>query len=206
MSSFYERYWSRGEDELSDFNLKWPKLAPLVPREGNITILDFGCGKGHILSEIARLNPTAKLIGLDVSEKALAAAREKVAGVDFKKIEDGVAFPLPDASVDFIFSSEVIEHVYDTENAFRELARVLRPGGTMLMTAPFHGLLKNFAIVLFGFDRHFDPAGPHVRFFTRKSLTGMMEKAGFRVISHGYYGRFYPFPHSIFVLAERVSS
>lgn len=206
MEEYYERYWDREGDTLSDFNLKWPVLAPLIPKKTGVSILDFGCGKGHILSELGKLNPTANLVGLDVSESALKVAHERLPGVQFYYIEDGGTFPLDDTSVDFIFTSEVIEHVYDTENAFRELARVLRPGGTLLLTTPYHGLVKNLAITLFGFDRHFDPSSPHVRFFTNRSLSRMLERNGLTITRRGYYGRFWPVPHSVYVVAEKRRS
>lgn len=201
---FYERYWETDWEELADFNRKWPTLAPLVPRAPGITVLDFGCGNGHVLSEIARLNPHAKLIGLDVAENALVPARAKVPAGDFRKIDDGGPFPVAAASVDFVFTSEVIEHVHDTENAFRELKRIVRPGGSMLVTVPYHGFLKNLALVLFRFESHFNPTGSHIRFYTKRSLTEMLAGNGFTVTRCGYYGRFYPFSHSIFVIAERV--
>jgi SAM-dependent methyltransferase len=199
---FYERYWADASD-LSDFDLKWPVLSRFIPRERSVTILDFGCGKGHVLSEIRRINPHATLIGVDVSEEAVTGARERVSTARFSAIEDGGPLPLSDASVDFAFSSEVLEHVYDTENAFREVSRVLRPGGRALITVPYHGLLKNLAIVMFGFDRHFDPAGAHVRFFTKRSLSRMLAAVGLTVRTCGYYGRLWPFSHSVYVIAEK---
>lgn len=203
MPAFYERYWGAGAKSLSDFELKWPILSKRIPAEGNITILDFGCGTGHIISEIARLNPSAKLIGVDVSRAALDTARKQAPPAEFFPIEDGAAFPLPDASVDFVFSSEVIEHVYDTENAVREIARVLKPGGKLLITTPYHGLLKNLALVLFSFDFHFSPTGAHIRFFTKRSLTNLLNQHGLQPREYGYYGRFYPLSHSIFVVAQK---
>ncbi len=203
-ASFYERYWGEREGEhLTDFLEKWPKLRPHIPLADGITIVDFGCGAGAVLQEIRKLNPHARLIGLDVSERALKRAKNALPGGQFHHIEDGGAFPLPDRSVDFLFSSEVIEHVYDTENAFAEMARVVKNGGKVLLTTPYHGFVKNLAIVFFGFDRHFSPTGPHVRFFSRKSLIALFQKNGFQVLKEGYYGRFYPLSHSIYILAEK---
>ncbi len=204
--SFYENYWSGGTGHLSDFTLKWPKLKKYTPLEKGAVVLDFGCGKGEILKEMEKVNPNAQYIGLDVSQTALDSARRELPEVEFHKVEDGGPFPLPDASVDFVFSSEVIEHVYDTDDAASEIARILRPGGKLLMTTPYHGFFKNLAIVLFGFDRHFDPVGPHVRFFSKRTLANLLEKNGLKIAEHGYYGRFYPFSHSIFVLAQKKIS
>ena len=127
MSKFYENYWAGNDGYLGDFNLKWPKLKKFIPLKDNITIVDFGCGNGKILEEIKKINPQAKLIGLDVSGAALEQARKILPDVEFYKISDGDKIPLDAEVVDFIFSSEVIEHIYDTENAFNEMARILRP-------------------------------------------------------------------------------
>jgi 2-polyprenyl-3-methyl-5-hydroxy-6-metoxy-1,4-benzoquinol methylase len=205
VDEFYERYWSdKGTGKLSDFDRKWPVLAPLIPREPGLSILDYGCGNGEILTEIQRLNPRARCMGADVSETALGVARRRLPEVPFYGLRDGGRTPLDSGSVDFIFCSEVIEHVYDTEATFQELARLLKPGGRILLTTPHHGLVKNILLVLFAFDRHFDPGGPHIRFFTRRSLFASLRRAGMWPERHGYIGRFYPVSMAIYVLARRA--
>jgi ubiquinone/menaquinone biosynthesis C-methylase UbiE len=206
MTAIYERYWAHRTDaKLSeqDFALKWPKLQCHIPREAGVRVVDFGCGNGDLLAEMLSLNPRASYVGLDVSGSALTAAAAKLPQVEFHKIDDGGKLPLPAESVDFIFSSEVIEHIYDTDNAFSEIARVLRPGGRLLLTTPYHGIIKNLLTVIFAFDSHFDPTGPHVRFFSKKSLFACLKRVKIEPLTHGYYGRLYPIPHSIYVLAQK---
>lgn len=203
MKKFYERYWGAREDHLDDFPLKWPKLEPRIPREKGITIMDFGCGAGHLIEEMHRVNPVAHFIGVDVSREALMRAKTRCPYAGFHLENDG-AVPLVAGSVDFVLSSEVIEHVYDTENMAAEVARVLRSGGRLLLTTPYHGFLKNLLIALFSFDMHFDPVGPHVRFFSKRTLTALLERHGMKVIEYHYYGRVYPLSHSIVVLAEKT--
>jgi len=204
MSKFYESYWQNIHGHLDDFKTKWSKLKKFIPQESGITILDFGCGAGQILKEIQKINPRAKLIGLDVSEKALGEAKKELPGAEFYGINDGEKVPVSDNSVDFIFSSEVIEHIYDTENAVSEVNRILKPGGKLLLTTPYHGFIKNLIILLSGkFDSHFNPTGPHVRFFSKRTLSNLLKKFGFKIEKLGYYGRFYPIPHSIFTLAVK---
>lgn len=204
MSKFYENYWLGDKNGyLSDFNIKWPKLKKFIPLDNDITIVDFGCGNGKILGEIKKINPKAKLIGLDVSEIALEQAKKELPGIEFYKIIDGEKFPLSDETANFIFSSEVIEHIYDTKNAFAEISRVLRPGGKLLLTTPHHGFVKNLLIVFFVFDKHFNPIGPHIRFFSKKTLFSLLKNSGLKIMKYGYWGRFYPIPYSIFVLAQK---
>jgi 2-polyprenyl-3-methyl-5-hydroxy-6-metoxy-1,4-benzoquinol methylase len=205
LDPFYERYWSgRQTGRLSDFERKWPILAPLIPTDSSLTILDYGCGNGEILVEMQRLNPAARYFGADVSNTAIEAARVRLPGVTFHAISDGGGLPLENGAVDFIFCSEVIEHVYDTEATFRELARLLRPGGHLLLTTPYHGLAKNLLLVLCAFDRHFDPLGPHIRFFTKGSLFRCLRNAGLEPRDHGYVGRFFPISMAIYVMAQRI--
>lgn len=204
MEQFYERYWSdKLPGKLSDFDRKWPILAELIPRDGTLTILDYGCGNGEILTEMKRLNPNARYLGGDVSEVALTAARKRLPDVTFYPLSDGGRVPLHDGAVDFIFCSEVIEHVYDTEATFKEFARLLGTGGQLLLTTPYHGLLKNLLITLLAFDRHFDPTGPHIRFFTKRSLFRCLEQGGIEPTRHGFIGRFFPLSMAIYVLARK---
>jgi SAM-dependent methyltransferase len=206
MHSFYERYWEyRAEEQVSerDFALKWPKLQRYIPKKRGITVVDYGCGNGELLSEMERLNPRARYIGLDVSLAALNSASSRYPHMKFHRIVESGEVPLESGSADFVLSSEVIEHIYDTENAFAEIARILRPGGRVLMTTPYHGLIKNLLTVVLAFDKHFDPLGPHIRFFSKKSLFASLRRVGLEPLEHIYYGRFYPIPHSIVVLAEK---
>ena len=203
MGMFYEQFWEGDSETLGDFELKWPKLSQYIPKEKGVNIVDFGCGKGEMIGAMKKINPNAHYMGLDVSLTALEYANKKYIGVSFKKIEDGGPLPVSDGFADLVFTSEVVEHIYDTNNAFRELGRITKRGGAILLTTPHHGFIKNLMLVLFGFDTHFSPTGPHVRFFTNKSLFALLEKNGFEIQKFGYYGRFYPVPHSVFVLARK---
>lgn len=200
---FYEKYWIREYGCLSDFNLKWPKLKKFISLDKKMIIVDFGCGNGKIIQEMKKINSLAEYIGLDVSAAALKAASVNSPDCKFYKIEDGGSLPLKNNSADLIFASEVVEHIYDTENAFSEITRILKPGGKLLLTTPYHGLIKNILIAIFAFDKHFNPVGPHIRFFTKKTLFLLLGKNGFEIEKYGFYGRFYPLFHSIYVLARK---
>jgi arsenite methyltransferase len=104
-------------------------------REGE-TVLDLGSGGGiDVLLSARRVGPTGRAIGVDMTDEMLTLARRNAdeagaSNVEFRKgtIE---ALPLDDASVDVVISNCVINLASDKPAVFREIARVLRPGGRM---------------------------------------------------------------------------
>jgi SAM-dependent methyltransferase len=107
-------------------------------REGE-RVLDLGSGGGiDVLLSARRVGPTGRAIGLDMTDEMLALAQTNAAeagatNVEFLKghIE---AIPLPAESVDVVISNCVINLAADKPSVFREIARVLRPGGRMGVT------------------------------------------------------------------------
>ena len=90
---------------------------------------------------------------------------------------DALALPFPDATFDRVIASEVLEHIPDDVAAMRELARVLRPGGTMAVTVPHCGPeAVNWALS----DEYHDTPGGHVRIYRRSTLERRLGLAGLR--------------------------
>jgi SAM-dependent methyltransferase len=113
-------------------------LAAAALREGE-TVLDLGSGAGFDAFLAARaVGPTGRVIGVDMTDEMLAKARANarqtgVSNVEFRKgyIE---ALPVEDASIDVVLSNCVINLVPDKAAVYREVARVLRPGGRMVIS------------------------------------------------------------------------
>jgi arsenite methyltransferase len=113
-------------------------IAVAELREGE-RVLDLGSGGGiDVLLSARRVGPTGRAIGLDMTDEMLALAQRNVAeagvtNVEFVRgtIED---IPLPADSVDVVISNCVINLAADKSAVFREIARVLRPGGRMGVT------------------------------------------------------------------------
>lgn len=104
-------------------------------REGE-TVLDLGSGGGiDVLLSAARVGPTGRAIGLDMTPEMLALARRNAAEAGATNVEfvEGTieAIPLPSASIDVVISNCVINLAADKPAALAEIARVLRPGGRM---------------------------------------------------------------------------
>ena len=98
-------------------------------------VLDAGCGVGYGAAHLARV--ARRVVGVDVFEDAIAYARRRYAdaGVEFV-VADVRELPFPDATFDTVCSFEIVEHVSDAECFVAELARVLRPDGTLVLSTP----------------------------------------------------------------------
>lgn len=95
------------------------------------TALDAACGTGRHADKLAELGH--QVIGVDTTEAMLDIARVKVPDADFRRGRlEGL--PLDDASVDVITCALALTHVPDLEPVFREFGRVLRPGGTAVLS------------------------------------------------------------------------
>ena len=148
-------------------------------------ILDVGCGDGYFTEELAK---HGEVTATDFSEAALQRARERLPAVNFFVHDLGQPFPVASDTFDAVWCSEVLEHLFAPAFATGEVYRMLKPGGIFMITVPYHGLLKNLGIALFGFDRHYDPEYPHIRFFTRNTLRQILVKHGFAIEFMGSCG------------------
>jgi ubiquinone/menaquinone biosynthesis C-methylase UbiE len=99
-------------------------------------VLDIACGEGYGSALLAR--SAAEVTGVDISAAAIAHARRSYADVAHLKFVEGscTAIPLADGSVDMAVSFETIEHITGQEAFIAELARVLAPGGVLLLSSP----------------------------------------------------------------------
>lgn len=136
--------------EVADRLLQWVPPGPAA------RVLDLGCGTGHASGALRALYPQAQLLSLDLAEGMLQYARQRRQHPQHFVCGDAEALPLADASVELIFSSLAIQWCEQPEKLFSELARVLRPGGRVLIAtlgpATLHELRRAWAAV--DDDRH----------------------------------------------------
>jgi ubiquinone/menaquinone biosynthesis C-methylase UbiE len=108
-------------------------LDKFLPAWGEgLRMLDLGCGTGYHLNRYRERG--YELAGVDGSEEMLRQARLLNPEIEFKQA-DVEQIPFPDASFDLVMSIEVLRYLPDLGPSLREIARVLKPGGTALVTA-----------------------------------------------------------------------
>ncbi|MFD3869958.1 class I SAM-dependent methyltransferase [Streptomyces sp. NPDC058623] len=101
-------------------------------------VLDAGCGTGRALPPLrGAVGAAGTVVGVDLTEEMLAAAREAGRGADGTLLRADVArLPLRDGALDAVFAAGLIAHLPDPEANLRELARVVRPGGRLALFHP----------------------------------------------------------------------
>jgi 2-polyprenyl-3-methyl-5-hydroxy-6-metoxy-1,4-benzoquinol methylase/glycosyltransferase involved in cell wall biosynthesis len=127
-------------------------------------VLDYGCAHGHYTMPLAKLFPNGEFTGIDISERAVKAARkwaerDGVGNASFIQLFDG-ALAAQDP-FDVIIAGEVLEHVIDPWALLESFRKALKPGGCLIITTP-HGRWEHSGTVAFRSGRehlaHFERA------------------------------------------------
>ena len=160
---------------------------------GSAKILDVGCGDGFATGVAAARLPGHRFAGLDWSAPSLTHARERGlavlrAGLDTK-------LPIRSGSVDVVIMSEVIEHLVDTDSAVEEVHRVLKPGGSLLLSTPNLAAWYNRGLLAVGvqpvfsevslrsvFGRPGRQVAGHLHMFTRRALVELLAAYGLQTV------------------------
>lgn len=160
-------------------------LRRLAPLRGE-TILDIGCGNARDI--VPMLDAGAAVVGVDLSEGMIAQARLELAAAGHRgadlEVGDASRLRFPAESFDKILCSEVIEHIPDADAAVGEMARVLRRGGTLVVSTPNR---RSW----YGFDRYVVCGRvlrrrwnhPFDNWRTMPELRALLERHGFAVSS-----------------------
>jgi len=175
-------------------------------------VLDMGCGAGRHAFEMYRRG--GDVIAFDQDGDELAAVLDLFGAMrDAGEVPDGaeadikqgdaLSLPFVDGEFDRVVAAEVLEHIPDDTTAIAELARVLRPGGTMAVTVP-RWLPEKVCWALS--DAYHEVEGGHVRIYTRGELVGKLESAGLvydgRDHAHGLHAPYWWLKCAVGVTAD----
>jgi ubiquinone/menaquinone biosynthesis C-methylase UbiE len=135
-------------------------------------ILDVGCGTG---ATMGFLEQYGQVTGIDVSLKAVRYCRAQ--GGSRLCLADGESLPFTDGSFDLVTALDLLEHLADEAGGLREIWRVLKYGGRMVILVPA------FMFLWSDFDRF----SGHYRRYTRGQLRERVEEAGFQIARLSYF-------------------
>jgi ubiquinone/menaquinone biosynthesis C-methylase UbiE len=194
----------------------YPRLAAqvtglLAGRGEDATVVDLGTGPGLLLAELRRSLPRARLVGVDPSKDMLALARRVATegrgddGPAFETAEgSGESVPLEDASADVVVCRNVLHEFDDAPRAMAEMARVLRPGGRLVLQ-DFNGAYPRWKLGLMvalvrlamGRDAAHGLTRPFMDSFSMDGVVGLLTGAGLRPLETSTKG------YRLAVVAER---
>ena len=125
-----------------DYDQKWSFYVEATTRETLARIdmqpadrvLDVGCGTGELLSRLAAKYPEARLAGLDPVPEMLEMARRKLSDRVDLRVGWANELPWPDGTFDLVVSCNMFHYITHPVDAVREMERVLRPGGRIVIT------------------------------------------------------------------------
>jgi SAM-dependent methyltransferase len=200
LKAFYEKDANRFWDPRAGLTGRDLVVYPLLD-ECRGRVLEYGCGSGSLLLNLALEDRFTECIGVDISEEALRkvadAWREmsRAAGVDRSKVklmvpkEDKVP-EIPNNSVEVVLILAVLEHVLDPYTVLDELYRVSKPGGKLVVAVPNYGYIKHIVQLLFNIQpitggsapvkdwRHTGWDGMHLHTFVKSSLETILTDCG----------------------------
>lgn len=162
-----------------------PEVALSLLRGGR-RLVDIGCWNGGFLARVQRAGLYAELHGVDVVAEGVELARKR--GFQAQVVDlNRDSLPFPDRHFDGVAILAVLEHVFDPHAMIREVHRVLRPEGELVIGVPNVSSLTNRARILFGrlpvtsADAGWD--GGHLHYFTKHALDQFLRREGFDVVA-----------------------
>jgi SAM-dependent methyltransferase len=164
------------------------------------SVFEIGCGNGataHMLS----------MLGYEVSGIDASISGIKIANAAYPELRLEVGSAYDDLAerygkFDVVLSLEVIEHLYAPRIFIRSLRNLLQPRGLGVVSAPYHGYLKNLVLAAANrFDRHLDPLwdGGHIKFWSRASISRLLQEFAFEDPEFIRIGRLPPLAKSLMV-------
>lgn len=163
---------STGAFTLGRYAAMYELLEPHLNTDA--AILDVGCAVGGFLDFLKEKGVRA-LYGVDMTETYVARAREKRYTVERG---DAASLPFPDAQFDALIIEQVMEHLTDPGLAFREAARVLKPGGTLCVGVPDSARYAEF----YFFDFFWLLMREHIQHFDIRGLARLAALHGFELV------------------------
>lgn len=191
MGEKVENYgWDRNEAVPGSCNYIAPKIIDLVKGLKVARVVDLGSGNGSLCNDLA--GQGLDTVGIEYDATGCEVSRGRYPQIPFYNFgvqDDPAQLLASEAPFDCVVSTEVVEHLFAPHLLPAYAAAVLNPGGYLVISTPYHGYIKNLALSVFDhWDKHHTPLwhGGHIKFWSRATLTTLLEQGGFKVLEfHG---------------------
>lgn len=180
------KWTGKSSQKIHPKHLIFQKYPPefLKYLEPNDLVLDVGCGNGQ--NSLLAAGKTEKVIGFDIDKKQLKIAKDEAVrrglkNVRFDYVSAEDKFPYKSTSFDKIIFLGVLEHLFNRESILKEIRRVMKSDGQLLLGVPNETTSWKKLQMKVGVQHFTDP--DHKLEFTRQSITDLLTKTGFTPIS-----------------------
>lgn len=206
----FKKYYQENITYIEHLDDRLKKIVRAVNNLNSKNILDVGCGNGFLIKNLLNTGFKGSIVGVDVYEQK--------ASKNYKYVRTDITEGLPFENQQFecVILGEVIEHVPNTDYLLREVHRVLKTNGHLIISTPnlvswMNRILvpmgiqplytetsseKKFGRILPGLGQGRKAEG-HLKIFTHRSLQEILEYVGFKVIKKQGVLFFFPFPLSL---------
>jgi len=184
--------WSDGQGPHSCDYIT-PEILAIVKSFEINKIIDIGCGNGSLCSDLRQICGTVIGVERDKQGAKIATAQNPGLTIYNLGVEDNADQIIGEqGKFDAAVSTEVIEHLYSPHLLPQFAGSLLNEKGLLILTTPYHGYLKNLALSIFNkWDHHHTPLwhGGHIKFWSRKTLSKLLNDNGFDVVAFSGVGR-----------------
>jgi methionine biosynthesis protein MetW len=197
-------------------------LDLLEPRPGG-TMLDCGCGDGSFTAELAARSQVGTVHGIEAVDARVRAAEAR--GIHVAQVDLNARFPYDDGAFDIVHANQLIEHLHSTDGFLREIRRVVKSDGLVVLSTNNLASWHNVVSLVLGMQpppcnvssevvigNRFDPLrgnkipnreDSHLRIFSFRALKELCEHHGFRTLDLRTAG-YYPLPVGLARIATRL--
>ena len=183
----------------------WQHILSLCAALGARRIVDIGCGNGALCCELTRHG--YDVIGCEPNVESLRFAQRAAPELVFHNLGvDDDSSALGSETFDVAIATEVIEHLAKPASLADFARQLLRSRGHLIISTPYHGYLKNLVLAVTNkWDAHLNPFwdGGHIKFWSRKTISQLLNENGFRVVRFIGAGRLPLVWKSMIVVAQK---
>lgn len=208
MTNIVDSYGWESEQAPDSCNFLTPEVLRILKTLKVTRVCDLGSGNGALANTMNQAGYYVS--GIDYDTQGVELSKDKYQDINFYNlgVQDDPA-PLINAEgqlFDTVVSTEVVEHLFSPHQLPIFARQLLPENGYLVISTPYHGYLKNLALSIFNkWDFHHTALwhGGHIKFWSRKTLTQLLQENGFEVIGFHGVGRV-PYLWKCMILVARA--